>query len=95
MGLLQNLLIIIVHLTLVAADVILIMTILKIVHNRWRVAWIEPIMMAVRPMMSIIMNGFAVLVLRTTGKSYPEKTLLILLIISLLLMRFLVVSITG
>jgi chromate transport protein ChrA len=94
MGLMQNLLIIIVHLTLVAADVILIMTILKIVHNRWRVAWIEPILMAVRPMMGIIMNGFATLVLRATGKSYPEKTLLVLLIISLLVMRFLVVSIT-
>jgi hypothetical protein len=71
------------------------MTILEIVHNRWRIAWIEPILMAVRPMMGIIMNGFAVLVLKATGKSYPKKTLLILLIISLLLMRFLVVSITG
>jgi chromate transport protein ChrA len=70
-------------------------TILKIVHDRWRISWIEPILTAVRPAMGIIMNGFATLVLKATGKSYPEKTLVVLLIISLLLMRFLVVSITG
>lgn len=93
MGLMQNLLIIIVHLTFVAADVILMMAILKIVHNRWRIAWIEPILMAVRPVMGIIMNGFAALVLKATGKSYPEKTLLILLIISLLVIRFLITGV--
>ncbi|MHB9068807.1 MAG: hypothetical protein ACYC54_00395 [Sedimentisphaerales bacterium] len=69
------------------------MTILKVVHNRWRIAWIEPILMAVRPMMGIIMNGFATLVLNVTGQSYPEKTLLALLIISLLVMRFLITGI--
>ena len=95
MGLIENMLISVVHLAFVAADVLLMVVVLKIVHNRWRIAWIEPILMAVRPVMGIIMNGFAVLVLRATGKSYHEKTLLILLIICLLLMRFLVVSITG
>ena len=95
MGLIENILVGVVHLAFVATDVLFMVILLKIVHDRWQIPLIEPILTAVKPAMSVVLNWFASLVLRATGKSYPEKTLLVLLIISLLFMRLLVVSITG
>jgi len=95
MGLIENILIGVVHLVFVAADMLFLVILLKILHDRWQIPWIEPILTAVRPAMGIIMNGFAILVLKATGKSYPEKTLLILLIINLLVMRFLIGCAVG
>ena len=95
MGLIENMLISVVHLAFVAADVLLMVVVLKIIYDRWQIPWMEPILTAVKPVISVVLNWFASLVLRATGKSYHDKTLLILLIICLLLMRFLVVSITG
>jgi hypothetical protein len=95
MGLIENILIGILHLAFAAVDVLFLLVLLKIVHDRWRVAWIEPILTAVQPAMSVALNRFASLILRITGESYLEKTLLVLLIICLLVMRFLVVRITG
>lgn len=95
MGLIENILVGVVHLAFVATDVLFMVMLFKVVHDRWQIPSIEPILTAMNPVMNIVLNWFAALVLKATGKSYPEKTLLILLIISLLVMRFLVVSITG
>ena len=95
MGLIENMLISVVHLAFVVTDVLLMVLVLKVIYDRWQIPWMEPILTAVKPAMNAVLNWFASLVLRATGKSYHDKTLLILLIICLLLMRFLVVSITG
>jgi chromate transport protein ChrA len=92
MGLIENMLISVVHLAFIVADVLLMVVVLKIVHDRWRIPWIEPILTTVRPAMSVVLNWFAALVLRATGKSYPEKTLLVLLIICLLVVRMIIVD---
>jgi chromate transport protein ChrA len=95
MGLIENILISVIHIVFVAADVLFLVMLLKIVHDRWQIPWIEPILTAVKPAMSVVLNMFQSLVLRATGKSYPEKTLFILLILCLLIMRFLIISIAG
>lgn len=92
MGLIENIIVGVVHLAFVAMDVMFMVVLLKIVHDRWHIPWIEPILTTVRPAMSVIMNGFASMVLKATGKSYPEKTLLALLIICLLIMRMIIIS---
>jgi len=94
MGLIENLLIVVVNLAFVAADMLLLMMLLKIVHDRRRVSCLEPILTAVRPLMSVVLNWFASVVMKVTGKAYPEKTLLALLVICMLVLRFLVISIT-
>jgi chromate transport protein ChrA len=94
MGLIGNILAVVVHLAVVATDVLFMVILLKIVHDRWRIAWIEPILTAVQPAMSVVLNRFASLVLRTTGKSYPEKTLVVLLIICLLVVRMIIINVT-
>jgi chromate transport protein ChrA len=92
MELIENLSIIVVNLTFVAADMLFLMILLKIAHDRWQIPCIEPILTAVRPLMGAIMNWFASVVLKATGKSYPEKTLLVLLIISLLVVRMIIME---
>jgi hypothetical protein len=95
MGLSENLLISVVHLTLCITDLLFIVIVLKIVHDRRQIHWMEPILMAVRPLMSVVLNWFHPLVLRVTGKSYTERALLFLMITCLLVLRFLIVSIFG
>ena len=95
MGLISNILISVVHLALCVADVLFVIIVLQIVHNRWQIHWMEPILTAVRPLMSALLNWFHPLILRVTGKSYSERTLLVLLVICLSVIRFLVVSIFG
>jgi hypothetical protein len=92
MGLIENILIGVIHLAFAAVDVLFLLALLKIVHDRWRVACIEPILTAVKPAMSVILDWFAAMVLKASGKSYPEKTLLILLILFLLVVRFLIIG---
>ena len=93
MGLIENILIGVIHLVFVAADVFFLMMLLKIMHDRWRIPWIEPILTAVKPAMSIVLNWFTATVLRVTGKSYSEKTSLILLLICLCVIRILISSV--
>ena len=92
MGLIENILIGVIHLAIVAADVLFLVILLKIIHNHWQIPWIEPILTAVKPAMSVVLNWFAAMLLRVTGKSYPEKTLLVLLIICLLVMRMIIID---
>lgn len=92
MGLIEHILIGLAHLALVAADILFLMLILQIVHDRWQLAWLEPIFIATKPVMSVVLNYFASLVLNVTGKSCPERTLSVLLIICLAVMRFLIIG---
>ena len=95
MGLLENILLSIVHLALCITDVLFILIVLKIVHDHWQVRWMEPILTAVRPLMSAALNWFHPLIFRVTGRAFPERTLLVLLAICLTIFRFLVVSLFG
>ena len=93
MGLIENILIGVIHLVFVAADVLFLVMLLKIVHDRWQIPWIEPILTAVKPAMSVVLNWFAATVLRVTGTSYSEKSSLILLLICLCVIRILISSV--
>ena len=92
MGLIEHILIGLVRLALVVTDILFLMLILQIVHDRWQLAWLEPIFTAAKPVMSVILNWFASVVLKVTGKSYPERTLSVLLIICLTVMRVLIIG---
>jgi chromate transport protein ChrA len=93
MGLIYNILIGVIHLLFVVMDIFFVMIAAKIIYDRWRIPWIEPILTAVKPAMSVVLNMFQSLVLRATGKSYSEKTSLILLLICLCVIRILISSV--
>ena len=93
MGLIYNILIGVVHLLFVVMDIFFVMIAAKIIYDRWQISWIEPILTAFKPAMSVVLNWFAAMVLRVTGKSYSEKTLFILLLICLCVLRILLTSV--
>ncbi|MFA6425837.1 MAG: hypothetical protein WCW64_06590 [Phycisphaerae bacterium] len=93
MGLIYNILIGVVHLLFVVMDIFFVMIAAKIIYDRWRVSWIEPILTAFKPAMSVVLNWFAAMVLKITGKSYSEKTLFILLLICLCVIRILIAGV--
>jgi hypothetical protein len=93
MGLICNILIGVVHLIFVVMDIFFVVIAAKIIYARWRIPWIEPILTAFKPAMSIVLNWFAAMVLKVTGKSYSEKTLFILLLICLCVIRILLTTV--
>lgn len=95
MGLLENLLISIVHITLITTDILFMILFLKIVEDRWQITWAKPFLIVVRPAMSTVLDWFHSLVLRVIGQSYTEKTLMVLLMIFLMIIRILVTSIVS
>lgn len=95
MGLIVNILLSIVHLILCITDIMFILIVLKIVHDRWQIRWMEPILVAVRPITSAVLNWFHPLVRKVTGRSFPERIHLVVLVICLTIFRFLLVIIFG
>ena len=87
MGLISNLLVGIVHLVFVAMDVFLLMVILKVIYSQWELPWLKQIIKAIEPLMNFTLNYFERIVVGITGRRYSEKTLWLLVILCLLLVR--------
>ena len=92
MGLLTNLFISIINLVFVAMDILLLMILAKIVYQRWRLSWLKQVVDTVEPLMSSVLCHFQRLTSGMTGKAYPEKTLLALLVICLSVIRFIIAT---
>ncbi|MCD4831701.1 MAG: hypothetical protein K8R02_07855 [Anaerohalosphaeraceae bacterium] len=87
MGLINDLLVGIIHLIFVAMDVLMMMIIVKIAYQRWKFEWFRSINNAVEPVINSIINYLDKWSIKITGKKYSEKTLLIFLILCLWLIR--------
>ncbi len=87
MGLISNLLVGIIHLVFVAMDVFLLMIIIKLVYQRWEPIWLKQIIKVVEPLMDFILNYFREIMVKIAGKRYSEKTLWLLIIFCLSLVR--------
>ena len=93
MGLIDNIIISLVHIILIATDMLFIVMVLKIVYDRWEISWIKPILTAAKPVTEPVLDWFYSLTLRITGRSFQENTLLPIMMICLMVLRFVVVSI--
>lgn len=90
MGLIHNLLISVVHLIFVGMDILVTMILIKVVYDRYRPECLRLISNAVEPVMSCITDHLGTLVTRTTGRTYTDKTLLILFIVCLSFVRIII-----
>jgi len=90
MGLIQNLLLSVVHLVFVALDILVVMVLVKVVYDRWRPEWLRSVSNAVEPVMNFVTGSLGAWVERATGKIYSERMLLALFIIFLWLIRFVI-----
>lgn len=90
MGLIENILIAVAHLLLVAMDIVMTMILLEAVYEKRRYDALKPIAKVFTPILDLIVIRFSRLVESVTYKVYSRRTLLILLILCMLIIRFLI-----
>lgn len=92
MGLIQNLLIGIAHLLFVGMDILMTMILIKVIYQRWRPECLKQINNAVELVVKSTTGHLGSLVTRITGKTYTDKTLTVIFILCLTLVRFVIIS---
>ena len=90
MGLLVNAFIGIAHLVLVATDIVVMMILLDVIYRRWQPAILRPAVIAIRPVLECVLRYFEICTVKISGQRYPQKTSMILLIISMTFLRLIV-----
>ncbi len=90
MGLLHHLLLSFFHLMFVAMDVLVVMILVKVVYQRWKVPWLRPFANMVNPALTYIITPISRWITRITGKPPTEKATLLLLIFSLWISRLII-----
>ena len=94
MGMVHNLLISMAHFVCLAMDMLAAMILVKVIYSGFGFAWLEPVFVAVDPLVSRVLQVARTLTWKLTGKAYSEKSLLLLAILTLWLARTLIVSMT-
>ena len=92
MGLMHNLVMSVIHLLFTAMDVLVVMILVKVIYDRWHFAWLKPFAAIVTPPVNSITRPLGAWLSKMTGKSYPEKTLLLVLIFCLWIMQVVIVA---
>ncbi len=92
MGLIHNLLMSVIHLIFVGTDILMTMILLKVTYDRWQPECLKLMSRAVKPVISFITGYLEVWTAKMTGKTYPEKTQLVLLVICLSVIRFIIAT---
>jgi len=87
MGILNHLLISIIHLLLVAIDIFILMILLKLSSYHWKIQTIKPLIACCNPILSECLVHFRKICLSFLGKAYPEKTSLVLMSLCLWIFR--------
>jgi len=90
MGLIHNLLISVIHLLFVAMDILMAMILIKVIYERWQPEWLRQIHNTIKPLIVPIMAFVYRTVKRITGKSLPEKHLVLVIIVSMCVARFVI-----
>ena len=90
MGLIHNILIGVIHLLFVVFDIIFVMILTRVVYQRWKPSWLKYAADIVEPLIVPVM-GFVYRAARwITGKSLSEKYLLLVIIVSIWVTRFVI-----
>jgi len=92
MGLIYSILIGLVHLFFVVTDIFFVMVIAKTVYNKWRPSWLKQAVDAIEPIIAIALNYTGDVSSKITGRRYSDKTLMVLILICLSLLRFVIAS---
>ena len=90
MGLIYNVLVSLIHLLFVCMDILMTMIVIKVIYNRWRPKWLKQINDTVEPLIVPVMAFVYRTVKRITGKSLSEKYLILVIIASLCVTRFVI-----
>ena len=92
MGLIQNLLLSVVHLAFVAMDILMIVILIRVIYNRWRLSWLKQAITLTNPLTTVMLNYSQEVMTKITGKTHSEKTLWLVIIIFLSLIRLIITN---
>ena len=92
MGLICNVISGLIHLLFTAADALVIMILVKVIYDRWHFVWLEPFANLVAPPVNSITRPLGAWLSKMTGRAYPEKTRLLLLVLILWLTQIVIVG---
>ena len=90
MGLIPYLLRSIVQLAFMCRDIAMIMILVKVTYDRWHFVWLKPFASMVEPAVKSITDSLGAWLTKKTGKSYPEKTCLVMLVLGLTFVRLVI-----
>lgn len=90
MGLIGNILVGVVNLAFVAIDLLIIIVLLKQIHDRWQPNFLKQIIVAFDPVIGSIVSQTRLWAEKITGKTHSEKTLLMLIVFCMTFFRFVV-----
>lgn len=90
MGLIHNLLMCAIHFLFVAMDVLVAMILIKVVYDRWGPECLRLSSNAVEPVIDYITGYLGTWIPRSTGRTYTDKTLLMLFIVCLSIVRLII-----
>ena len=95
MGLIPYLLRSIIHLIFVAMDLVVLILLIKTFYDRWHFNWLGPLANALEPAAKTIITSFSGQLSKLTSKTYTDKTLVILLVLCLWVLRSLVITLLA
>ena len=90
MGLIPYILRSVVHLLFVAMDVLVLMVLVIVVYDRWHFTWLKPLFDLVEQPIKSVTNCIDSWLYKRTRKHYPERTLIILFLIGMTLVRLVI-----
>lgn len=90
MGLLQNILISVIHLAFVAMDILIIMIVLRQIYERWQPACLKLIVTTFEPALESIIDHVRDWVADVTGKTFSDRTLLAMIVASSIILRLVI-----
>ena len=93
MGLIHNFAIGVIHLLFVAMDILVMIILVKVTYERWHPEWLRSINNAVEPVMKTITGLLETCVARVTGRTYTDKTLIVIFILCLSVVRLIICAI--
>ena len=80
------------HLSFTAMDLLMVMILIKVSHDRWHPSWLKPFAKMVAPALESITHPLSTWLTQKTGKVYSEKSRLLLLVFGLSLVRLVICS---
>ena len=90
MGLIPYILRSIVNLLFIGMDILMVVILVKVTHDRWKLPWLKPFANMVEPAVQSIVRPLGTWLVKKTGRFYSEKTCLVVLILGLTIVRLVI-----
>ena len=83
------------NMAFILMDSVVFILLIKTVYDRWHFNWLGPLANALEPAAKTIITSFSGQLSKLTSKTYTDKTLVILLVLCLWVLRSLVITLLA